>query len=444
MPPSELIALALENLGRRKGRVALTAVGVVIGTAAVVLLVSLATSFQRVIREQFEQFGDLTRIEVLPGFGSDEFGGFEDEEFGEGGVFSTSVLITDRSLETFRSIPGVTTVLVTDRPRTEVAIEYGRLEGFADIQGISTNDLADINLTADEGSLLLGRGTAVIGSEVATEFFPLNIRPGQPPPPTPDLMGQTLRLQLQRFDEDGNPLQRTFQVRVIGVLEGTDDQSDFTIYVPLADVEQWNQWATGTRINRQQEGYPQAIVRVENADLVDEISIQIEEQGYQVFTLQSILREVGTVSLIAQLLFGGIGAIALVVAAIGIANTMTMAILERTREIGLMKAVGATNRDVLSIFLGEAAGIGLAGGVGGVLIAWVVGRVLNAVALAFLLQDAATDGGGVDTLPQTIITTPLWLVGFALVFSMLVGLVSGLYPALRAATMVPISALKYE
>jgi len=118
-----------------------------------------------------------------------------------------------------------------------------------------------------------------------------------------------------------------------------------------------------------------------------------------------------------------------------------MAILERTREIGLMKAVGATNRDVLSIFLGEAGGIGLLGGLGGVIIGWLAGQVINVVAMAYLTNQVSQSGGAP---PNFAISTPLWLPLFALAFATLVGLVSGLYPALRAATLVPVTALKYE
>jgi len=145
--------------------------------------------------------------------------------------------------------------------------------------------------------------------------------------------------------------------------------------------------------------------------------------------------------LVLQIIFGGVGAIALLVAAIGIANTMAMAILERTREIGLMKAVGATNRDVLSIFLGEAAGIGFLGGLGGVLVGWLAGQGINVAAQVYFANQS-TQAGGVPV--SVAVSTPAWLLLFALVFATLIGLLSGLYPALRAATMVPVLALKYE
>ena len=116
---------------------------------------------------------------------------------------------------------------------------------------------------------------------------------------------------------------------------------------------------------------------------------------------------------------------------------MAMSILERTREIGLMKAVGATNRDVLTIFLGEAAGIGFIGGVGGVLVGWLAGQLLNVVAVVYLAQQAAAQGG---LPPSVAVYTPLWLPVFVLLFSIFIGMVSGLYPALRAATMIPVLA----
>ena len=154
------------------------------------------------------------------------------------------------------------------------------------------------------------------------------------------------------------------------------------------------------------------------------------------------LQPINSFYLILQVIFGGLGAIALLVAAIGIANTMAMAILERTREIGLMKAIGATNRDVLSVFLGEAAGIGFVGGIGGVLLGWSAGQIINVLAMAYFAGQSAQSGGMPP--PSVVVYTPLWLPVFALVFAILIGLISGLYPALRAATLIPVNALKYE
>jgi putative ABC transport system permease protein len=195
------------------------------------------------------------------------------------------------------------------------------------------------------------------------------------------------------------------------------------------------------RINYNKDGYSQVIVKVSEVDQVLDISEQITEMGFQAFTPQSFVQGINNFYQILQFIFGGVGAIALLVAAIGIANTMAMSILERTREIGLMKAVGATNRDVLAIFLGEAAGIGFLGGLGGVIIGWLAGQGLNVLAIVYLASQAGQQGGAP---PSVAVYTPFWLPLFALIFSTIIGMISGLYPALRAATMIPVLALKYE
>jgi putative ABC transport system permease protein len=213
------------------------------------------------------------------------------------------------------------------------------------------------------------------------------------------------------------------------------------MYMPLSDLNTINEWGLGRRINRTKDGYQMVLVNVKDVKSVLDISNQIKELGYQANTPQEFVQGINSFFIILQFVFGGVGAIALLVAAIGIANTMAMAILERTREIGLMKAVGATNRDVLSIFLGEAAGIGFVGGLGGTLLGWGGSMILNYLLMGYLASQAASSGG---TMPTGASSTPIWLPLFSLAFATLVGLLSGLYPALRAATLLPVTALKYE
>jgi len=205
-----------------------------------------------------------------------------------------------------------------------------------------------------------------------------------------------------------------------------------------------NEWLAGKRIDRNKQGYNRAIVQVADTRQVAEVQAQIRERGYNAYSAMDTVREINSFFGILQAVLGGIGGIALLVAAFGIINTLSMAILERTREIGLMKALGARNRDVMSIFLGEAAFIGLLGGVVGVLIGWGLSSTANLVIRGLLQQSGSGGLFGGSNGPTDIVYTPTWLAIFAVIFATLVGLVSGIYPALRAATLDPLRALKYE
>jgi putative ABC transport system permease protein len=344
-------------------------------------------------------------------------------------------------LDDLRAIPGVELVVPREYLMTGGMLKYQKLESGANIIGVATDDLSNLGLEAIEGSTYMGRGAIVIGPMVASNFYDPRQRPGQEPPPPPDLFDQQMQMITSKWDEQGNETRKNLSLRVTGVLKETRGESDWTIYMPLEQVKLLNEWAQNRRINYNKEGYGQVVVKVSDVNQVIDITDQITEMGYQAWTPQSFVEGINNFYVILQVIFGGVGAIALLVAAIGIANTMAMSILERTREIGLMKAVGATNRDVLAIFLGEASGIGFLGGLGGVIVGWLAGQGINVLAIVYLANQAGQQGGAP---PSVAVYTPLWLPLFALVFSTLIGMLSGLYPALRAATMIPVLALKYE
>jgi len=442
----DLVTLILENLGRRKARVALTAVGVVIGTAAVVILVSLAIGLQRNANEQLYGIGDLTQIQVMPNYGEGPGGPGVVMEArpvggGGGGGSPTQTLITPDSLGQLAAIPGVQAVIIRDYLMAGGLIQVNRLEGYASLIGVDVKDLSVLGLSAEGGQLTLEKGTAIVGAMVNQNFYDPRWRPGQPQPTPPELLDASVKLVLMKWTQEGTEVRKTVPMRIVGRLTETRSEPDYSIYVPLEDITAYNEWAMGRRINRNRDGYNQVVVKVEDVKKVLDIADTIEGMGFMVYTPQTFVQGINSFYVILQVIFGGVGAIALLVAAIGIANTMAMAILERTREIGLMKAIGATNRDVLSIFLGEAAGIGFIGGLGGVLLGWSAGQIINVLAMAYLAGQSAQTGA---PPPTVAVYTPTWLPVFALIFATVIGLLSGLYPALRAANLIPVDALKYE
>ncbi len=444
----DLVSLILDNLSRRKGRVVMTAIGVVIGTASVVLLISLANGVQQNYQKQFGNMGDLTMIAVSPGYSQMEGGkGAVMAGGGGGGGGGNSQpqakLLTPAAIDEIKAIPGVVQVVPREYLWGGAQIQFGRLETYGQIVGVDAEDLSLFSYPAAQGDSTLSKGAVVMGGWVAKNFRDPRPQPKQEMTPiAPDLYDQRIRVTLIKMTADGQEVRKRIDLRVSGVLAETRNyDADGNLFVPIDELAAWNEWFSGQRINRNRDGYQMVYVKASGTDQVSDITDQINTLGYMASTPQTFLEGVNSFFTVMQVIFGGVGAIALLVAAIGIANTMTMAILERTREIGLMKAVGATNRDVLSIFLGEAAGIGLLGGLGGVLIGWLGGKALNVAALVYLAERASQSGG----VPSSIaVATPAWLPIFALIFATMIGLLSGLYPALRAATLQPVTALKYE
>ncbi len=430
---TELLRLVKNNLLRMKFRVMMTSAGVFIGTTAVILLMSLGAGLQRSVLAGFNDVGDLTEMTVnAPG----------DIFFAGGSTIQSDVVLNDQAIDSFRDMPGVVAATPVLRLQANAELHLNRLTGFTSIQGIDTAEYRKFGVEMASGGDTPGQWQALVGARVADNFF--NNRTGEPGGDDLNLQGQTLQLVLTRFStETGETVERTVRLRVVGVMAESGGERDFSIYMPLRNVENLNNWVNGQRSNASRDGYSQALVKVETADMATAVEQEITRQGFFVFSFQSILSSINVIFLIIQIVVGSIGGLALIVAAFGIANTMIMSIYERTREIGLMKAVGATNRDVMLIFLAEAGTIGLIGGIGGVIFGVVLGQIGGYVGQQFLLAQIAQTGGSPEGV-QSLVYTPLWLPLFAIIFAALVGVLSGIYPALRAIRLDPIAALRYE
>jgi putative ABC transport system permease protein len=437
MNTRDLLRLVWGNLRRMKARVAMTATGVVIGTAAVVVLVSLAAGLQHSITEDLGSIAELTQITVISRSFIGPFGG------ATSGRADEEAVLNDRTLAEFRDLPGVVAVTPREPLMGNSMLRLNRLVGSAQVVGLDPTQVGRLEFPIKSGTERIGRWQTLIGARVAEGFYdPQAQRPVQEPP---DLQGQGLQLILSRTGSDGRPVERIVRLRVTGVLDESGGQDDHTLFLALNDIVELNAWLTGQRPNPGRDGYNRVLVKVATPEQVQAVEREIVGQGFYAYSARSTLQEINTVFLVIQGVFGGIGAIALIVAAFGIANTMTMAIYERTREIGLMKAVGATNRDVMSIFLAEAGGIGLLGGIGGVLLGVGLGMLIDLIAGTYLAALAVQQGGAAASeVSISLIHTPLWLPLFAAAFAALVGVASGIYPAMRAAALSPVAALKYE
>ncbi len=429
----DLLVMVWENLGRMKARVAMTAIGVLIGTTAVVVLVSLAAGLQRSVTGELGSIGDLTQIRLMPGSFVQAFGAPSPAQARD------VTVINDRLLAEIRGLPGVVAVTPQQRLMGGATIELNRLvAGIYSLIGIDPAVVERMGWEMASGSAHLGTGQVLAGAKVGESFWDPRLRGGEASPLETDLQGQTLRIVLTRPTEGGQPAERRISARVIGVLAERGGEEDQSLYFTLRDMQDMNEWLSGHRLDVNREGYQGALVKVDSPERVVAVEQEILDMGLFAFSPHDALRSINTIFLILQAIFAGIGGIALLVAAFGIANTMIMAIYERTREIGLMKAIGATNRDVMTVFLAEAAAIGLLGGVLGVMVGILLSQIVNLFALSYL----STQTGGLG--PSFVVYTPPWLILLSLAFATFVGLLSGIYPAMRAATLNPVSALKYE
>lgn len=238
-------------------------------------------------------------------------------------------------------------------------------------------------------------------------------------------------------------------LRVVGIIDaeavaaGGGGFGRADAYVPLALAEglgvvQGNDMGEIVRDSAGSRGqrYTNLTVRVQRPAGIPAVETAIKQMGYSTFSLLDLTRSLARVFAILDLLLGIFGSLALAVASLGIINTLVMAILERRREIGVLKALGASGADIRQLFFIEAGVMGLAGGVGGVVLGWLIGRVIQLATTIYLRRQAIP--------AENIWSVPWWLITGAIAFSVLISLIAGMYPAARAAKLDPVEALRYE
>ncbi|HLH26465.1 MAG TPA: ABC transporter permease [Chloroflexota bacterium] len=432
------------NLTRAQLRVILTVLAVVIGATLIVVMTSVGGGIQRNVLENVRASGGLNEILVsstgraptAPGAGATPGG-----------------ILDQPAIEAIETLPGVIAVL------PEQLLLFFPAEVQADghsaralLVGVPPDRLAAYGFTPVQGSAAPEPGQIVLGARVPESFFD---QQGQRVP-LEDPLGQTLNLVARRVQQTpsgpGGGLpglsgpaapqiqQRELPVTVAGILAPLGTQDDFTIWLNQNDVLDTQEWVTNRRPDLATDGYQALRVKTASTDLVRSVQDRITAMNLQATSPLSVLDEVNRGMLILQLLLGTIGLIALIVSGLGIANTMLMATFERTREIGILKAVGATEPQIVRLFLLEASLIGLVGALLGLAVGWLAVQLGNAVLLSMLASQPAA---GLMP-PAAVLATPGWVPAVVVVFAWLIAVGAGLYPALRAARLNIATALRAD
>ncbi len=440
MRTSDRINLCIKNLLRRKFRTILTMTGVVIGVCSIVVMISIGIGLQKASEDSIAQMGDLTRIDVYNYTYSSS---------------SDNAKIDDSVVAQFSVIPGVELATPMYSPNIDGNLFSGkkdRYQCWPQIVGIYPEALELLGYNLVEGRSFGDNDkefSVIIGEHSDYDFYDTKARNdghvwyeedenGDPVnDPYVDMMKDDIYFKVNTNDK-GKSDKYSVQLNVIGRLEQDWSKGYETysgIFMRISDVkklEEIYRKASGTKKDDKDSGYQHVIVKVTDINTVASVQEQIEDMGYDCSSLESIRKPMQEQARKIQIILGGIGAVSLLVAAIGIVNTMVMSIYERTREIGIMKVLGCTIGNIRSIFLIEAGAIGIMGGIVGLGISFAISYIINHFA------------GGLVGYDTTISVITPFLAVFAIVFATFVGLLAGYYPANRAAKIAAIEAIRRE
>ena len=393
----DLLLFSIANLKRNKMRTLLTIAGVVVGIAAIVFLVSLGFGLQNLVETQVGSMKELTQIQVD----------------------ANTAKIDKAAVKKFEKVEGVKWVAPAYYLSAQMFINNRKVD--VTLYGVKPKRLEAEGVKADVGkSFSSDNGKEIVVSRASLKVFDLL--------EAKNILDRKAKVKIFLKDKSGNIVlkiqdQRQIQqMKIVGVTKGTKETA---IYTPISNLKPFDI-----------ANYDKAIIKTKNREVVKSIKDEVTSMGFRATSIKDTINEIQGYFRVAQVILGIFGLIALFVASIGIFNTMTISLLERTHEIGVMKAIGGTNRDIRRIFLFEAAQIGIWGGIFGLIGGWIGGYVVNSL-VNILARSFQGQASGIFLIP--------WQFGAVSVFfALIVSFMAGIYPARRAGKLNPIEAIRYE
>lgn len=420
---TDVIKTAFYNLWRKKFRTFLTILAIVIGAVLIALMTSIGTGLQRFI---VDQFGLMVPQDALTVYATNRSFAYVETPYEI--VDSADVVVrsfTAEDVDKLLSIEGVERVDYN----VGVSALYVKAQGGDKKYSISINSGPDYQIkmmTLVDGDFFEenARGECLISFDYLPAFGWEKAE---------DAIGKEIVVTVGKANAY-NTETKDYSFTISGVILKTMNATQ--IVIPMNDtIEMARYYRDNPDLYSPQQPGTSLLVKVIDETAIDGVAENVRDEGFSTMTPQEILKEINSIFSIIQIGLSAFGVIALVVASIGIINTLMMSIYERTREIGVMKAVGATRGTIRLLFTMEGAALGLIGGIAGVAIGFGAGKILNIVGSYTFLSDYPTFEMSVFSVQLV-----LMVVGVTTAIS----LIAGLYPANRAAKLDAVEALRYE
>ena len=466
----DLTELALRNLRESVLRNSLTTIGISVGVASLVAMLSLGIGLQQLASRRLMKSGLFDTVVVTSRRDLRNFGR---EEERNGPAPAESRILDEPTrreierlpnvLEAYPDIRFITELRYEDKPHlTMVAAlppSAQSNDAFEAVQGhfFSSDTAPEAILQKAFAEELLGKtpkagvdetkvaelAAPLLGKELTMRYAEREAAPTVPLRPANDNSKAPADQSLAGAAY--SVISREQKLKIVGVAdldpESMRGPTRARVFLPLKLAEslhvmQPTDLREISRAATDEPVYSSVSVRVKNPSQIQTVEDAVKKMGFNTFSILDASRSIQQFFKVLDVFLGIFGSLALAVAFIGIVNTLVMAILERRREIGIMKAIGASDGDVKRLFFAEAGAMGILGGIIGVALGWAIGQVINLGTNIYLKSQSFP--------PEHFWSVPLWLVAFAVVFSFFVSLAAGLYPAGRAARLDPVQALRYE